>query len=90
MKNVLLNALLDFLELDKVFENLKIEATVKEDFNLIDGFSLLDINGVGYITPTDLRAALFDLGIKCNIDEIELVFQRYANSSEGVLKYSEF
>jgi Ca2+-binding EF-hand superfamily protein len=78
------------MELDKVFENLKIEASVKEDFNLIDAFSLLDVNGLGYIKPTDLRAALFDLGIKCNIDEIELIFQRYANSSDGVLKYSEF
>ena len=93
LKNILLNSLLDLIELDKVVENLKIDAAVKEDFNLIDAFSLLDVNGRGYITPTDLRQALSELGIKCNIDEVELIFERFATSKgkeASILKYSDF
>ena len=74
-------------------ENLKIDAAVKEDFNLIDAFSLLDVNGRGYITPTDLRQALSELGIKCNIDEVELIFERFATSKgkeASILMYSDF
>jgi hypothetical protein len=34
---------------------MKIDIAVREDFNLIDAFGMLDIHGKGYIIPTELR-----------------------------------
>ena len=30
------------------------------------------------------------MGLKCNIDEIHLVFERFNTLADGMLKYSEF
>jgi hypothetical protein len=30
------------------------------------------------------------MGIKCNIDEINMVFERFNTLNDGMLKYSEF
>ncbi len=69
---------------------MKIEITLKDDYNLIDAFGILDVQGKGFISPVELREALSDLGFKCNIDEIHLVFEKFNTSADGVLKYSEF
>ena len=66
------------------------EITLRDDYNLIDAFGLLDLQGKGYISPVELREALSQLGLKCNIDEIHLVFEKFNTLSDGMLKYSEF
>ncbi len=38
----------------------------------------------------ELRESLNDLGLRCNIDEIHLVFERFNTLADGILKYSEF
>ena len=48
-----------------------------EDFTMIDAFGLLDEAGKGFITPPELREQLLDFGIRCSIDEIQLLFERY-------------
>jgi Ca2+-binding EF-hand superfamily protein len=60
--------------LEKDLENVKIELAVKDDFNLIDGFGLLDHMGKGFVTPTELRDGLRDLGFRPNLDELHLLF----------------
>jgi Ca2+-binding EF-hand superfamily protein len=48
--------------LDKQLENFKIELALKEDFNLIDAFALIDYRGRGYVTVNELLESLKDLG----------------------------
>lgn len=57
---------------------------------MIDAFGILDEQGRGYIVPTDLREALLDLGMRVNIDEAHLIFDKFKLAEEGKLKYSEF
>jgi len=57
---------------------------------LIDAFAILDTQGKGFVTPVELREALNELGLKCNIDEVHLVFEKLNNLGDGMLKYSEF
>jgi hypothetical protein len=37
-----------------------------------------------------LRESLLDLGLRVNIDEIHLVFDRFNKLDDGELRYSEF
>ena len=69
---------------------MKVELTIRDDYNLIDAFGLLDVQGKGYISPIELREALNDFGLKANIDEIHLVFEKFNTLQDGILKYSEF
>lgn len=39
------------LELEKRLERIKIDLTLRTDFNLIDAFRIFDENGKGWITP---------------------------------------
>ena len=56
---------------------------VREDFNLIDAFGVLDVFGRGYISATELRESLLDLGLKCSIDEVHLVFEKLNTLNDG-------
>lgn len=38
----------------------------------------------------ELRESLNELGLRCNIDEVHLVFEKLNISGDGMLKYSEF
>lgn len=38
----------------------------------------------------ELRESLNELGLRCNIDEVHLVFEKMNISGDGMLKYSEF
>jgi Ca2+-binding EF-hand superfamily protein len=78
------------IHLEKDLERLKVELTLREDFNLIDAFGLLDVQGKGYISPVELRESLHEMTLKANIDEIHLVFERFNTLQDGILKYSEF
>ena len=40
---VIVNSFIDYINLERDLEKLKINAVIKEDFNLIDAFGLLDI-----------------------------------------------
>lgn len=80
----------DFIRLEKDLERQKIEITLREDYNLIDAFGLLDAQGKGYISPVEMRESLSELGLRCNIDEVHLVFEKFNTLGDGMLKYSEF
>jgi Ca2+-binding EF-hand superfamily protein len=86
----MIDVLNEFIRIEKNVEKMKTEMAIKEDFNLIDAFGVLDLTGKGYITPTELREALLDIGMRCSMDEIHLVFERLNLMNDGQLKYSEF
>ena len=59
---IIVNALIDYINLERDLERLKVSAVIKEDFNLIDAFGLIDFSGKGHVTATEIREALLDLG----------------------------
>jgi Ca2+-binding EF-hand superfamily protein len=70
----------DMIRLEKDLERQKVEITLREDYNLIDAFGILDIQGKGYVTAVELRESLTELGLKCNIDEIHMIFEKLNSS----------
>lgn len=85
-----MSILVEMVRFEKEIERVKIDLVTKDDFNLIDAFGVLDVQGKGFITPTELRESLLDLGLRVNIDEVHLVFDRFNRMENGELKYSEF
>ena len=85
-----MSILVEMVRFEKEIERVKIDLVTKDDFNLIDAFGVLDVQGKGFITPTELRESLLDLGLRVNIDEVHLVFDRFNRMEDGELKYSEF
>ena len=69
--------ILELINIEKDLENLKIELTLKDDFNLIDAFGLLDYQCKGMVSAPELRESLQEIGLKVGIDEIDLLFSRY-------------
>lgn len=60
------------------------------DFNLFDAFSIFDLNKNGYISLTEFKNGLADLGIYTTYDEIDLFFKRYDKNKDGRLRFTEF
>jgi hypothetical protein len=54
----MIEAFQDLIHLEKDLERIKIEITLKDDYNLIDAFGLLDVQGKGFVSPVELREAL--------------------------------
>jgi hypothetical protein len=51
----LIGCLVDLISVEKDLEMIKINLTLKPDFNLMDAFSLLDRDCRSEINPTELR-----------------------------------
>lgn len=75
---------------EKDLEVQKINLSLREDFNLIDAFGMLDQGGKGYLNPTELHVALRDLDVPITQEDCYLLFLRFNRDMDGVLKYSEF
>ena len=75
---------------EKDLEIQKINLSLREDFNLIDAFGMLDHTGKGHLNPTELHIALRDLDIPVTQEDCYLLFLRFNRDMDGVLKYSEF
>lgn len=54
-ENFLIGCLVDLIALEKDVEMMKINLTLKPDFNLIDAFSLLDRDCKSEVNPTELK-----------------------------------
>ena len=61
---IIVNSLIDYINLERDLERVKVSAVIKEDFNLIDAFGLIDFQGKGYVTATEVREALLDMGLR--------------------------
>ena len=64
--------------------------SLKSDFNLLDGFRMLDLDGKGFVSSSEFREALYEMGVSVSKDEAYLVFKRYDKDNDGLLKYSDF
>lgn len=63
---------------------------MKNDFNLLDGFRLIDLDGKGFVSNLEFRQAVNQLGVEVTKDEAYLLFKRYDKDNDGLLKYSDF
>jgi hypothetical protein len=80
---LVVDALADLIKLEKDFEKIKVSMVLVEDYNLIDAFGILDVTGKGFVNQNELREALLDMGISCNADEANLVFERLNILEDG-------
>ena len=75
---------------EKDIEVMKINLSLRDDFNLIDAFGILDEDGKGDINPQELHVALRKLDIPATQEDCYLLFLRFNREVDGLLKYSEF
>lgn len=76
--------------LEKDLEARKIDLSLRDDFNMIDAFGILDEDGKGNLNPQELHVALRKLEIAATQEDCYLFFIRYNKEVDGLLKYSEF
>jgi Ca2+-binding EF-hand superfamily protein len=80
----------EHLNLEKEVESAKVNLAMKPDFNLFDAFKVFDTQSVGYLTVSDLKLGLSDIGVFATYDEVDLFFKRYDKDRDGKLRFSEF
>lgn len=76
--------------MEKRLERIKIDLTLRTDFNLIDAFRVFDLDGKGWVTIAEVKDGLALFNIYANIDDLKLYFCRYDKDEDGKLRYSEF
>jgi len=78
------------LELEKKIEHVKIQLSLKTDFNLIDAFRIFNESGTGTAGVQDLIHGLGELGLEVTNDEMTLFMARFDQDNDRKLRYSEF
>ena len=76
--------------MERDLENSKINLTKTPDFNLFDAFRIFDIDSRGWITLTDLKIGLNEIGVYPDQEELALFFKRYDKDMDNRLRFSEF
>jgi len=57
---------------------------------VFDAFRIFDINSNGWISLSELRIALNEIGVYPSMDELDLFFARYDKNQDGRIRFSEF
>ena len=86
----LVRALREQISLEKELEQAKVSLVQRADFNLYDAFRVFDIDARGYITYSDLKSGLNEIGIFPTVEEIELYIKRYDKNQDHRIRFSEF
>jgi len=86
----LVRAFREQLEYDKEIEDARIRLANQSDFNLMDGFAMLDAHSKGSITAPELGDALSRLGHHTHKDLIYMLVRRFDKDNDGKLLYSDF
>ena len=68
---------------EKDLELQKINLSLREDFNLIDAFGILDEDGRGTMTPLELYSSLRELDVIMTQEDSCLLFLRYNKDLDG-------
>jgi Ca2+-binding EF-hand superfamily protein len=55
---------------------------MKPDFNIFDAFRIFDIDSKGWVSFTDLKYGLNEIGIYPASSELELYFKRYDKNGD--------
>ena len=62
------------ISFENQLEAQKVKLSKREDYNLIDAFGVLDLEGKGSLNPTELHIALRKLDIPATQEDCYLVF----------------
>jgi hypothetical protein len=86
----LVRSLREQIQIEKELENAKISLATRPDFNLYDAFRIFDVDAKGYVSYTDLKAGLSEIGVYPSFEELELFIKRYDTNHDNRLRFSEF
>jgi Ca2+-binding EF-hand superfamily protein len=75
---------------ESIIENMKIELSLRCDFNWEKVFRLLELEGRGFLTKEDIKIGLNKFNIFPKDLEISLLLKRYDLKNEGFLSYPDF
>jgi len=89
-QNLLVEFFLLLLEVEKISELEKIELCSKSDFNIDDVLNIFQKNNPNYISASELKNGLNNLGIIANNGEVELLIKKYNTNDEFVIDNSDF
>lgn len=78
------------IDLARELEAAKFSLASRPDFNLVDGFRILDEHDKGYISVLELEDVLRSLGIICIKDEPNLLVKHYSSQNDLRLRYYDF
>ena len=83
---------LDLVDHSRKMESIKMDLAILPDFNIMDAFSIFDVEGVGYCSMHTFMVKSGELGMKrpLKMAEVQAFYRRYNKSGDGLLKYSEF
>lgn len=73
----MVNLFREQLELERRLERVKIDLSLRTDFNLIDAFRIFDESGKGWITPSEVKEGLELFNVFANDGDLRLFFLRY-------------
>ena len=85
-----LRCIQEIIAFEQELESQKVNLSLRDDFNLIDAFGMLDHDGKGNLNPQELYSSLRKLDIPATQEDCYLVFHRMNRDMDGLLKYSEF
>jgi hypothetical protein len=74
------------LEEERIIERLKIDLSLKSDFNIEDVFRIFELDERGYLTELDVKYGLNALDIFPSNDEIQLFVKKYDIKSLGYIR----
>ena len=86
----LVRALREYINVERELENAKISLTQTPDFNVFDAFRIFDMDSRGWISLTDLKIGLNEIGVYPDHEELALFFKRYDRDMDNRLRFSEF
>lgn len=66
----MVNLFREQLELEKRIERVKIDLSLRTDFNLIDAFRIFDVEGKGWISAQEIKDGLALFNIFANADDL--------------------
>ena len=89
-QNLLIEFFLLLIEVEKIIELEKIELSSKSDFNIDDALNIFRKNNPDYISASELKNGLINLGIIVNNDEVELLIKKYSTNNDFIIDNSDF
>ena len=86
------DSMLELVTQSRQCEAARMDLACRKDFNLIDAFALLDLDGKGFVSRDELfqRLRSFAPEKELNGLDVDIVFRRYNKAEDGRLKFSEF
>lgn len=71
-------------------ESARLDLAEHYSFESVVGFNRIDVDYIGELDPSDIKAFCEDNGIKCSLNEAARLIDQYDENGNGRLSYAEF